>query len=285
MMKPAAPLTLFLFLAAFLTLSSLRPAARAAESGWASADHIKARLIAAAAPAQEGPDRFQGMFDVALEDGWHAYWRMPGDGGIAPQLDWQKSENAAAIKLSWPAPKRFVMAGLNSFGYEHDFALPFTFTRKEAGKNTVLRVKASIMICKDICLPQEIALELGVPAEDKGDDSGDAAAIRRAFEKVPADKDMPGLQIKSVVLGPQAMAVTVFVQKGADAADLFVETGKDFYLTAAPEITVTGKDKREGLLRLAAPEGSGNLAKSLAGAKVTLTLTDGTDAISRDFSF
>ena len=37
---------------------------------------------------------------IELDGLWKTYWRVPGDAGIPPQLDWSGSQNAAAIDVT-----------------------------------------------------------------------------------------------------------------------------------------------------------------------------------------
>ena len=86
------------------------------------------------------------------------------------------------------------------------------------------------------------------------------------------------------MIGPEAVVVTAFSQAGFGKADLFVETG-DFYVTAPPQITPDKNDPRRAMIRVAAPEGTENLAKEVSGKTVTLTLTNGRDAVEKTITF
>ena len=34
---------------------------------------------------------------LTLTPGWHTYWRIPGEAGIAPRFDWGRSQNVASV--------------------------------------------------------------------------------------------------------------------------------------------------------------------------------------------
>src|SRR5690606_14977149 len=36
--------------------------------------------------------------EIDLAPGWYTYWRMPGEAGIAPVLDWSGSSNLASVR-------------------------------------------------------------------------------------------------------------------------------------------------------------------------------------------
>ena len=252
----------------------------ALESPWKSADYVQVKLSGAVeGVGQEA--QIDAALEVQLAKGWHSYWRMPGDGGLAPVFDWSASENVEDVELSWPVPRRYSEEGLNSFGYEDRVAFPLRVKIASPGKAAKLDLKAAIMVCERICVPQDVAVALEIPAA-AAVQSRTSALIGRMHDKVPHKGDLPGLRIDSAVIGPDALVVRVYAQRGFDNVDLFVESG-DLYLTAAPEITPDKDDARAAFLRIARPESIENLASELMGRTLTLTLTDGAQAMEKDF--
>ena len=65
-------------------------AAHAAATGWVGDKHAGVRLITSV------DDVAGTTLDAGLEfrfaDGWHGYWRTPGDAGVAPQIDCTSAE-------------------------------------------------------------------------------------------------------------------------------------------------------------------------------------------------
>lgn len=272
-----------LFLWSFLSLFSMISAASAAESAWKDADHIKIRLLADRSQvAKGGPVR--GGINLQLAPGWHAYWRTPGESGLAPVFDWTGSENADGFQVLWPVPRRIGPEGVNSFGYDRSLLIPFSFRQPDLKQESVVHLKADIMVCNMVCVPQSVTLEMTVP-ETENADSLSGGMIERAMDGVPQGS-VSGIRIKSVVLGPKAAAVTVYLKRGFRKADIFPETDADFTLAAPPELEKTGGEGgREAILRIPAPAGIDNLASALAGHKLVLTLTDGENAVEQQFSF
>ena len=92
------------------------PAAFALTGASVASDNVKARLVSevsAVAPGQ--------VFWVALEfdirDGWHTYWRNPGDSGQATQLAWQLPAGFSAGDIVWTTPHLFEVKPLVNYGY------------------------------------------------------------------------------------------------------------------------------------------------------------------------
>lgn len=270
------------FVFVFMVLGMTSSFAMALESRWASADYVQARLLSGAGGVGEEM-RLPAALEIRLGEGWHSYWRMPGDGGLAPVFSWEGSENVETIDFAWPAPQRFEMVGLYSFGYEDHVILPLKITLSQPGEATELKLQAQIMVCQEICVPQSLDLALTIPP-GAATPTQAMKLIETAEGSLPHEGDLPNLRIENFVAGPDAIVVTTFSQNGYEQADLFIEAG-DLYITAPPEITLDKDDPRKAMLRVAAPEGAGSLADYVAGRDVTLTLVNGREAVEKTLSF
>jgi len=254
----------------------------ALESPWVSTDYLQARLVSATdSVGQDKP--IHAALEVRLAENWHAYWRMPGDGGLAPVFDWAGSQNLQNVDIGWPAPRRFITEGLHSFGYKDRISFPLTITPQIPGAAVSLNLKAAIMVCETICVPQNIEINLTLPTGD-ATTGRYGAVIKRLRDDLPAKGDTSSLKINSAVLGPDALVVHAYSSQGFENTDLFVESG-DLYLTAPPEITPDKDDPHAALLRIAKPESIDNLAQELMGQTLTFTLTRGRHAVEKSFPF
>lgn len=266
----------------FILLLAIPRAAQALETSWESTDYVQARLVSASDATGDGK-ALEAALELRLADGWHAYWRMPGDSGLPPALDWAASANVDNVEMSWPTPRRIEIMGLYSFGYTDSVMFPLSIVPQEPGKPVTLSLKASVMVCESICVPQDLALSLEIPAGAAAEGRY-GRVIGAARDDAPHKGDLPVLDIKGVVIGPDALVVRAWSAAKFDDADLFVESG-DILLTAPPQIEPDKDDGRLAHLRIPKPEGVENLAKSLEGQKVILTLTNGQKAIEKEFDF
>ncbi|MCB9997167.1 MAG: hypothetical protein H6869_12120 [Rhodospirillales bacterium] len=264
-------------------LTGFSAPAQALEGRWSGADYIQARLLSAADALGGEETALQAGLHIKLADGWHAYWRMPGEGGLPPVLHWDNAANVEAVTVRWPVPQRFETFGLYSFGYTDEVILPLEVTLTQPETATRLDLRAEIMVCNEICVPQKIQAHLDIPAGPLAHGLA-RKTIEEAALKVPQDGDRPTLKIENMVAGPEAIVVTAFSQNGYDQADLFIECG-DLYITAPPEITPDEKDPRRAMIRVAAPEGTDNLADYVTNHNVTLTLVQGDKAIEKTIMF
>ena len=117
-----------LTLAAALAVGSGQ-SALAAATAWVGDDHASARLITAVEAVGSGSTVDAGL-EIRLAPGWHAYWRSPGDAGIAPSIDWAGSSNLAHAEIAWPAPTRLSQQGFETAVYDDRVVLPITLPRR-----------------------------------------------------------------------------------------------------------------------------------------------------------
>ena len=104
------------------------------------------------------------------QDGWHTYWKNPGDTGIASQLSWRLPANFRASDLDWPVPERIDYQGATNFGYHGETWLFSQLAIPPSAKNNdssltgiTLKAQAKWLLCKEICIPGAADLQLSLP--------------------------------------------------------------------------------------------------------------------------
>jgi thiol:disulfide interchange protein DsbD len=108
------------------------------------------------------------LLRVRMADGWHIYWRNPGDAGGAPEITWTLPEGASAGPLEFPAPSRMSYGPLLNYGYTGAVAFPVSVTVPRGllpGEVFTLEAEARWLICADICIPEEGVFRLDLPVE------------------------------------------------------------------------------------------------------------------------
>lgn len=257
--------------------------AHAGSPTWVSADNLRARLIPAVKSI--GDDiQIEAALDVELNKGWHTYWRVAGDAGLPPRFNWDASENVQSVETLYPSPKRKTeQGGFYTFGYEDRVTFPLAVTLKETKTDTTLNLTLDMMVCKDICIPERLELSLSIPAGD-GEAASLATLINKAKEKVPSEAELSGLKIDTIVAGPDALVVSAYSKRGFKKTDIFA-TAPNVVLTLPPEITPDKKDKRKALIRIPVTPDIENLAESLKGQVLTITLVSGKDMIEKTIEY
>ncbi|MBP5858342.1 thioredoxin family protein [Marivibrio halodurans] len=262
---------------------------------WFDTDQGSVRLIAAVDKVGEGETLKLGL-EFQLQPGWKIYWRSPGDAGFPPRPDWSDSRNVAATEIAWPAPERFTIFEMQTFGYGDEVVLPITLTPERPGEAVRLAGTVNYLTCKDICIPYDAALSIDLPAGAAHGTPG-AHLIDKYRAAVPVKQrggaaDTPGgLSIESAriapatptgdtVQGPHRPALTLRV--AARSTTDFDDTPMEL-LVEGPAGSWFGRadtriDPGGHGARLSIP-GGGATAEALADQPLTLTLIDGARAV------
>ncbi|MDP9084679.1 MAG: thioredoxin family protein [Pseudomonadota bacterium] len=196
------------------------PAALALSGSTAATDNVKAHLVSEVLAIGPGQS-FWVALDFDIRDGWHTYWRNPGDSGQATKLEWHLPPGFTAGDIVWTTPHRFEVPPLVNYGYaKHAVHLiEITAPKDLQSAPVVLSAKASWLVCSDVCIPEDAVLQLKMPVGDRPGpaDPSDAALFRAARGELPS---------------PEPAATTVHVQNG----QLVLALGKEWGATL-PQIT------------------------------------------------
>lgn len=148
--------------------------------------------------------RYMAALKLDLAPGWKTYWRSPGDAGIPPQFDWGQSDNLKGVVLHWPSPAVFETNGMTTIGYSSQLILPVELIATDPKSPVFLKTTVDLGICKDICVPAEIALS-GIMAGPKaGGQGAKDARITQALQKRPRQAAEAGVGKVSCRLEPIA---------------------------------------------------------------------------------
>ena len=149
--------------------------------------HVEAELVVENAAAVPGESTTVAL-RLKIDDGWHTYWRNPGDTGLPTTLDWKLPAGFQAGAIEWPAPKALQVGPLVNYGYEGTVLhlVPLAVPRDaKPGGVADLAARADWLVCKETCIPDGADLKLALPiAEHAAADtqwSGAFAAARAAL--------------------------------------------------------------------------------------------------------
>ena len=233
------PLGVLMLMAA---LGFLVRGAEAGSTDWKGDARALVRLVTAT-DTIDGSSLQAGL-EFRYAAGWHGYWRTPGDAGIAPVLDWSGSRNLEASTVSWPAPTRLVVDGLQNAIYEGRFTLPVRLDLAVPRTTTRIVVAADYAACAIICVPihADLALDLPVGAGLPSAEATDLAAIRAKIPSSPASAGFEVVETRLDRAGSPMLAVTLR-SRGVPFRhpDLFVE-GAGFGLPPAPRVRLSDED-------------------------------------------
>ncbi|PPE73881.1 hypothetical protein C3942_10805 [Solimonas fluminis] len=219
---------------AALCLLALGPAAASAAP--VQADHVEADLVAEHRGLLPGGAVNWVALRLQPEQGWHVYWRNPGDSGIPTSLQWTLPAGIEAGHIQWPYPHAHTLGDLTNYGYGEEtlHLVPVTLGPAwKAGQSATLRAEAKWLVCKDVCIPGKAALSLELPVAAQAQaDPAWTAAFAKARAELP--RPTPGWQARFAVADGSFTLGIGGMPAHADRVEFFPEPN-DLVNHAAPQ--------------------------------------------------
>ncbi len=237
------------------------PASSYPETPWQSGLKSRVRLISG---PRDGGAYLSGL-EIQLEQGAKTYWRTPGESGLAPRIDWEKSNNVAAVDALWPTPTRIEEgSGTVIYGYKQQVIIPLRITAKDPARPIQLRLTFDYGVCKEICIPASADLALDPPQDASAPNPVLDTALRTVPKRqsfgmdtqlsilsvTPLSKDAPG--------GP-GFKIVARIPPGASAA-LFPEFPDGWYAIDPGSAKTNGSEATFTLTLDEAPKEADNRA-------------------------
>lgn len=177
---------------------------------------------------------------LTLAPGWKTYWRSPGDAGIPPEFNWQKSRNLRTVAIDWPTPKVFDQNGMNSVGYTDEVVLPLSMTSRHADKPVKIDMTMDIGVCRDICIPETLRVTGTLAASG----TTPVPAIAAALAERPYSADEAGAKSATCRLRPtdQGLQITAKLTLPATGGREYVviEAGRPDVWVSEADVTRRG---------------------------------------------
>jgi DsbC/DsbD-like thiol-disulfide interchange protein len=209
---------------------------------------------------------------VTMAPGWKTYWRVPGESGVPPEFNWERSHNLAGAEVLFPVPSRFVDAGGEGIGYHDAVVFPVRVTPKDKTAPVELGLDLLLAVCKDICIPAraQSGLLLGTATPDPAL----VEEVRQALLAVPQAASPPVVTKASVAIKDDHPVLVLTVADGThtDVADVFVEGDGSAYFRAP---------RRDAGGALYLPVDGLKTPADLHGKTLTLTIAKGSGALEQ----
>jgi thiol:disulfide interchange protein/DsbC/DsbD-like thiol-disulfide interchange protein len=209
------------FLAGMLLALAMALPAAAQPPG--AARHVAAELVADKVGIAPG-ETIHVALRQQIQKGWHTYWRNSGDSGEATQIKWTLPAGWQAGPFTWATPQRIPVGPLMNYGYAGEVLLPVALTAPASAKpgdKVTLQGKVSLLVCADICVPEDddLSLTLPVTATPAAQDPKWGEPIAAALAAAPK----PAGLVAAFQPRPAgvALAITGAALKGADVAGAY----------------------------------------------------------------
>jgi len=180
----------------------------------AATEHVEARLVSSQATVAPG-QRFTVALEQNIKPHWHTYWQNPGDSGQATSIDWTLPAASQAGPIQWPTPAIQAIGPIVNYGYEGRAALLVELTvPADAKPGARFKPAAEVkwLVCKDVCIPEQVSLGLDLPVAAEAKAGPDAPQIDEWRGAIP--KPAPfAVQLKAAPQGVRLSGPTAGVTK------------------------------------------------------------------------
>lgn len=167
---------------------------------------------------------------VIMSKGWKTYWRVPGAGGIPPQIE-ATGVNLKSTELLFPVPQRFYDESGESIGYKDEVVFPLRLAPRDIAVPLEVKFSSFFGVCEVVCIPakSDATLRFAMGSNQ----SPDAMLLGTWREKVPVLSENGPVLSAAVTMKDNKPALGIHFKGKAD--DFFI-SGSDKYYFHAPKI-------------------------------------------------
>ena len=197
-------------------------------------EQVRAELVAHAPQgAAPGQALWVGL-KIVHQPHWHTYWKNAGDSGLPTTLEWTLPAGVTAGEIAWPAPKSIAIGTLTNYGYEDTVLLPVPLAlgpnfRAGLSGDLEIKLKASWLVCRQECIPQDGSFVLRVPVLGSvalnGADFDTARATAPVALAGSAESEVVGNRVTVTVRGLPAAWQGKALQAFPEISNLFETSG------------------------------------------------------------
>ena len=245
-----------------LLLIVLAAPATAGETAWQElAPGVNARLISSDVLRTDGTTLIG--IELDMPQNTKTYWRIPGETGIAAELDFTGSAGVAGHSILWPYPTVDRVEGYLDYVYYGRTVLPVLLSvEKDA---SALELAMTLGVCSDICVPAVASFSL--PLTFARADAGQGLRLNQALALTPIPWDGPETAIGEVTYDPAAGLTVPLSDAAIDPGSLIADNGDPLVLFGTPQKSPDGNSVFLPLL--------GDVSADLGGQMIRITfMTD-----------
>lgn len=148
--------------------------------------HTRATLLLSAETARPG-ETITAAIRLQMDQGWHTYWRNPGESGMATSATWELPAGVTAGDLLWPPPEAYTVADMTTYVYHREVLLLVPLTLGPNLKPGPLELKGRVdwLECEVACVPgsAEVAAALRIGSDSQP--SPHVPLIERWRQRIP----------------------------------------------------------------------------------------------------
>ncbi len=160
---------------------------------------VVASLVSSHDSVRPGQDVYIALRTV-LDEGWHTYWRNPGDSGEPVQISWQLPDGVTAGEINWPLPRPIPTGPIVNYGFEGTPLFPVKFEinpNVKIGNDLTITADFYYLVCEEICIPEQGSASLTLTIGDVVEDAQWRGEIKTALAASPKRGSVNGAIEKS----------------------------------------------------------------------------------------
>ncbi len=154
-----------------------------------SEEVLIASSLIAASPTPAANASTTLAIHMTPQEGWHGYWKQPGDVGLAPRLTWQLPAGVSVGEPAYPLPETLLIDGMMNNVYGQPYALLAELTIAEdvpLGTLLPIRLEMQYLACRhDACVPERASLQTTLKVGHGEPDPNLAADFARWRQALP----------------------------------------------------------------------------------------------------
>jgi DsbC/DsbD-like thiol-disulfide interchange protein len=200
---------------------------------------VLAQMTCAAGARAESPwsSRFlDGGFDgafhwsglaISMSKGWKTYWRVPGAGGIPPQIE-ATGLNLKSVELLFPMPQRFYDESGESIGYKDEVVFPLKLAPRDISAPLEVKLSSFFGICEVVCIPARSEASLRFAMGSNA--SADVELLQHWLDKVPVLSEKGPVRSATATMMVEKPALAIELDSPVE--DIFVSGAEKYYFHA-----------------------------------------------------
>lgn len=130
---------------------------------------VQAQLISEVKSIEPGANFCVGV-RLMMDEGWHTYWKNPGDSGLPTSIEWDLPQGFIADEIQWPFPQLIETLNIVNFGYEGEVCLLIDIhAPAELKPGAIVHLSASVewLACREECVPGRSGLTIELPVKER----------------------------------------------------------------------------------------------------------------------
>ncbi len=124
------------------------------------------------------------LVTLTHQEGWHSYWKNPGESGLATRIKWELPAGFQAGNINWPMPQAIQFGNLINFGFKDpvNLMIPIQINTSVKEGEYLLKGKISWLVCKESCIPESTSVSIPIKVASTTQLSQQASKINKLIK-------------------------------------------------------------------------------------------------------